>query len=390
MNTTNQQDIISFLLKHQDYFINSLSELYPLSKRQLYKYKNILNWNKISENTNIAWSNELINTFSDSLNWSSLTINSAAFKDLTLLDVFQNKIDWKGDEDFDFDSIAANEGLPWDMSFIEKYESKIDFGKLSSNLKVKWSEELLLKYQGRWDMLDLAGNPSFPWNIHLFEKYLDLSYLFYFHTQINDSLIGNFDFVDKYKASLDWNYVSANQNLPWIERDLLNYWKPFINWWGIAHNHVLFQHDPDFFSKHQDKWESNGNYNFLALSGNEVLPWSIPFIEKYLDYWDWDSLTLNVGLPWSIELIDHFSQLLIWGGWITYPEPVQDGEFTFLGENNMGLVTNKSLPWSLELIQHFESNLEFNALASNHAVWDKAFKIYVDDKMIDKIMRIIN
>ena len=311
------------------------------------------------------------------------------FKDLSSLDEFHDLIDWKGDEDYDFDSIAANEGLPWDTTFIEKHETKIDFRKLSSNTKVNWSDELLSKYQGKWDMVELAGNPSFPWNIHLFEKYLDESYLYYIKTLINDSLIGNFAFVDKYKGALNWNYVSANQKLPWIERALLNYWNPYISWWGIAHNHMLFQHDSNFFSIHFDKWERNGYHNFLALSGNEVLPWSKQFIEKYMDYWDWEALSLNKGLPWSIEFIDHFSHLLIWGGEFQYPEPLKDGEFTFLGGTDMGLVNNESLPWSIEFLQHFESKLEFKALASNSAVWDKVFKPFVDDKLIDTVMKLI-
>lgn len=387
METNNHKDIVKFFFDYSSYFVNAISADYPLSKGQLHRHKDILNWNKVSGNTNLAWSRELMGTFSEVLDWKVLSRNSAAFKDLSLLVKFQDRIDWKGNEESDFDSIAANMGLPWDTSFIEKYESKIDFSKLSSNTKVKWSEELLLKYLDRWDMVELAGNPSFPWNINLFEKYLDVSYLFYFTTQINDSLIGKFDFVDKYKEVVNWDYVSANQNLPWLERDLLNFWKPYVSWWGIAHNHALFQHDSNFFSKHFDKWESNGYYNFLALSGNAVLPWSIPFMEKYLDYWDWDSISLNNGIPWSIELIDHFSQLLIWGGEITYPEPVQDGEFTFLGENNLGLVYNESLPWSIEFINHFENILDFSSLESNSAVWEKVFKPFVDDKMIDTVMK---
>lgn len=90
---------------------------------------------------------------------------------------------------------------------------------------------------------------------------------------------------------------------------------------------------------------------------------------------------------WSIEFIDHFSQLLIWVGEIYYPEPVQDGEFTFLGENKLGLVNNQSLPLSIEFINHFESKLELKVLELNSAVFEKVFKPFVDDLLIDKVMR---
>ena len=244
----------------------TFNSTFSLSKRQLSNYKNILDWGKVSYNLNIEWSSEIMSYFTDSLNWKSLTTNSAAFKNLTLLEEFSDRIDWKGSDEVFGHSIAFNEGLPWDISFIENFESKIDISKLSSNTKVKWSEELFIKYQGKSDLVELSGNESFPWSLKLFNKYLDESFLFYFATYNNVQLISNIDFIDKYKDSLKWNCICSNSNLPWISMNLLNRWAKYIDWWGIAQNHFLFLNDSNFFATHSDKWSHNNFKNFQSLS----------------------------------------------------------------------------------------------------------------------------
>ena len=40
------------------------------------------------------------------------------------------------------------------------------------------------------------------------------------------------------------------------------------------------------------------------LSLNQALPWSIDFIERFQDRWDWDNLSWNEALPWSEDLFD--------------------------------------------------------------------------------------
>jgi hypothetical protein len=69
--------------------------------------------------------------------------------------------------------------------------------------------------------------------LELFEKYLDESYLFYFGVQTNKSLV-SYELVEKYNHLMDWHNILLNPNLPWVEKDLLNYWSEKIVWTGIA------------------------------------------------------------------------------------------------------------------------------------------------------------
>ena len=79
----------------------------------------------------------------------------------------------------------------------------------------------------------------------------------------------------------------------------------------------------------------------MILTDNPNIPWTIDLLEKYQDYWAWESyefagnygLSSNIYLPWSIELIEKYKEKWFWGE----------------------LSSNPSLPWSLELIKRYDN-----------------------------------
>ncbi len=383
--------IISFLLRHPDYFLELISCYYPLSQQQLRKYKNDLDWNKISSNENIHWNKNIINEFKDEFNWKSLTTNKSAFVDRSLLDIFDDKIDWFGEDSYFGGSIALNEGIYWDIETIDKYADKINFDKLSESTTVNWSEQVIDKYLDKWSLKELAHNKSIPWSMELFEKYLDTSYLSYFGVQTNESLI-TFEFVEKYNQYMDWHYISHNPTLPWVEKDLLNYWGDKIVWTGIACNKFLFKNDKNFYQKNYEKCKPIENKVWHFFSGNEAFPWSKKMIEIHKYDLDWNNLCSNEGIIWDSNLIDYFFIYVKWGGWRPCELLDENGyEISPVGgaEFVSGLIDNKSIPWSIDFLLRYENFLEFKALLYNTAVWDKAFKPYIDDNMIKTIMRIL-
>ena len=392
MVLSKRNHITSFFIKHPTYFLGLLSSHYPLSLYQLKLYKDLLDWNKISGNKNINWSVAILNEFHDTINWGLLTTNSGAFVDKKLLEIFEAKIDWFGDDNLCGDSIVANDGIYWDKETIEKYEDKINIEKLSISTNVDWSESLLDKYRDKWDLTELAENESIPWTLSLFEKYLDESYFFYFGVQTNKTLV-SFELVEKYSHLMDWHYISLNPSLPWIEKNLLNYWNDKIVWTGIACNRFFFANDKNFFQKHYDKWLPIKEKAFGYFSGNKAFPWSKHMIETFKFDLDWSLLCSNEGIAWNADLIDSFSKHIIWGGWKPCELLDETGNVisSVGGRQNdgLGLIGNKSVQWSIDFLQKYEHELEFEALESNTAVWDKAFKPYLDDEMINTIMRII-
>lgn len=384
-------EIILFLINHPAYFLGSISSHYTFTKGQLKKYSDVLDWTKISANENINWEVNILDEFQDYIIWDTLTTNPSVFVDKSLLDNFSEKIDWYGNDNYYGDSITANEGIYWDNETIEKYADKINFEKLSISTNVDWSETLLDKYIDKWNFTELAHNESIPWSLEMFEKYLDESYFFYFGVQTNKSLI-TFEMVEKYNHLLDWHNISLNPNLPWVEKDLLNYWDEKIVWTGIACNKFLFDNDKNFFQKHCDKWQQIINEVLGYFSGNETFPWSKLLIEKYKLSLDWNLLCSNKGIVWDTDLIDSFQKYIIWGGW--KPCVLEDETGNVISpvggkRHESGLIENKSVPWSIDFLHKYENELEFIALESNISIWIKAFKPYVDDKMIETIISII-
>lgn len=386
-----RHQIISFLINHPQYFLGLISMYYPFTWKQLLKYINILDWNKISENRAIEWIDGILFIFHHKINWEKLSVNNSVFKDRYLLEEFTSRFDWKGDDGSYGDSVASNEGIHWDIETIDEYADKINFEKLSTNTNLDWSEHLIDKYIDKWSFIKLAHNESIPWTIDLFDKYLDESYLYYIGVNKNKTLI-TFDFVEKYNQLIRWHYTSLLPTLPWKERDLLNYWKDKIAWTGIACNEFLFANDNEFFEKHSDKWFPIGDKVFEYFSGNKAFPWTKKLIDIYKDFLPWDILCSNEGMHWNTELIDLYSNYIKWGEKKTCMLKDEEGYLiseTGGWEYELGLTSNKSVPWSIELMQKYEHAIDLEILSFNSAVWEKVFKQYVDDELIDIVTRII-
>ena len=140
-------------------------------------------------------------------------------------------------------------------------------------------------------------------------------------------LYDNYTFIDKW----NWDYLSKNEGLPWTE---------------------------EFIEKYEKKW------SWAFFPKNEALPWTEEFIEKYnkkynnslYDYYNLDLLSLK-GLPWSIKLIDQYSEYIM-------------KIYNDLEECN----------------RYHDLNSVYGYLFSNQSVWEKAFKPYVTDKMIEEVM----
>jgi len=309
-----------------------------------------------------------------------------------ILKEFDSLIDWKGEEDCLGDSIANNTGLPWTEGFIRSLEHKINFEKLSSNESVQWSEAIIDRYKGKWDIVDLASNESVPWTLPLYERHLDESHFSYYGVKFNPALLRNFDLVEKYCHEIEWWAVFSCSVLPWKEMNLMELWRDHIDWYGLSMNEFFFRTDRQFFAKNIDKWMLNNNQGFAGLSSNPQLLWTSRLIEQYLQFWEWSSLCSNEAVPWNEEMIDHFADFVEWGG--SKPSGIYNDEGEMIAPTGgtlfeLGLVHNNNLPWSIEFLKRYENQIVISDLRWNSAVWDKAFKPYVDDKIVDTVLRIV-
>lgn len=147
--------------------------------------------------------------------------------------------------------------------------------------------------------------------------------------------------VEKLKNTLDWEIFSANESVDW--ESIAPAYKHKI-YWDNAIRNSSFVWKEDYLPqlKTGDQW------HFISII---KLPFTIELIEKYADYWDWNSLSMNDYIPWSDELLSRFKNFWNWGS----------------------LSYNSAIPFTPELIENFKSNWNFNLMSMNERLISDEF-----------------
>lgn len=407
--TQYQQKIITFFFRHPEAFVRMVSEFYAFQPHEIQKHFQQLNIGWLSKNECCQWDSATINLLKDQINWEYFSIYSQAFADTNLIDEFITYIVWK---DFDpsflsSNCLSSNSHVPWSAEFIGKYENYIDFEGLSANPDVPWSEELLTKFDGRWNWPGLSMNKGLPWSEEFIARYEDLidweslitfNYNIpwsaslvekYFHKfdhredgnfSINGLLYSNVEIIEKFGDFLCWGSIGSNPYLPWFEENLLERWKDRLHWVSLIQNQTLMK-DPQFYENILDKCIAKPKKAFYVLSLVPTLPWSISYIDRFIDYWEWSFLSSNWGLPWSMELIDYYLDKWDWGDYIRTKEGSVSGM--------TGLINNSTIPWDIDWILKYEKFIDIESLSLQPMIWDKVFKPHMDEKMVDTIFQMI-
>jgi hypothetical protein len=184
-----QKKLIDFLLqnsKTKKFAIDVVSYKYPIKELTLDRFNHVLNWEKLSFNSSIQWSLNLVDKYKEQWEWSGISHLVEREWGLKLLSKYPNKIDWC--------MVSQSEAISWDEKLISEYKDYWhwgDFG-LSNNENLPWSCELIEKYEDKWEWgeIGLSCNSSLPWSI---------------------------DFLDKYIEKWDWKDLSNNKGLPWSD-----------------------------------------------------------------------------------------------------------------------------------------------------------------------------
>lgn len=188
-------DTSHFWRNHLEWFIPFVSEYYPLSKLQLIQYEELLDWERITRNEFINWTDDVIQCFSDKLpepNGHTLFY----LEEMPVVVHYQSKEDpvyrtndiedylerWKQiqfglyiPEKYNEDAVmllirkfnctvllndTPLEGLPIPTSFIEEKKETLDWGMLSRYWGLKWMFELLQQYEDFWVTKYLIENAT--------------------------------------------------------------------------------------------------------------------------------------------------------------------------------------------------------------------------------------
>lgn len=359
-----RQKIIDFFISNPDLFRKLISLFYPINVLHLKQYQNFWDWSfkGISFNKNINWNEEII-------------------------DEFKNKISWP--------TFTNINGILWTPELIEKYKDsnfeKASWSNLSCNRNLLFSEELVDKYFDNWNWGYLSSNRAIFWNSHLIEKYK--SKLNWNELSENTSIQWSEILIDKYIEFWNWHLLASNNSIDWNDK---RFWGKYVK--NICYNdlarNVLFNWSTDFiqeFDLESWDWEELCYWlpiwnelsiekflpylDFTSMSYNENIRWPETVIDKYFTKWDWQQLSRNSSLPFTMQFIEKYSNVWNWDS----------------------LTTSQGLPWSIELIDNYKGkwnwkNLghESNLVFPNEQFWIKAFQPYINDAMVEEIMRKIS
>lgn len=223
------------------------------------------------------------------------------------------------------------------------------------------------KTQGRWH--PISSNINIP--LEYIEKSINNPKCDWKWDGLSRNHIITLDFIEKYinNSNWDWSGLSRNPNLTleFINKHIDKAW----DWKELSCNHALVK-------KYIDKYP-----NGLPINSNLILRWNwhkialnpytslelidsiitsdfwdwdgiasnnanltIPFIEKYIDKWNWFQLSRNVNL--SFDVVEKYINR--WGRWAWF-----------------GLSANKNLP--LEFIEnHINESWNLYTLSKNPAI----------------------
>ena len=349
-----ESSILNYAKKHPEYFIKMLSQRHPLSKDLLTKYSDNWRWSKdgLSRNTSITWSVELIEAFERKLDLEKLPL---VILSEDLLEKYNHKLDWSRVSQ---KYIFPNHGS---MALIEKYINKWDWYWLSRNKSIPWSIELIDEFKDRWDygdkeLLFLSIPLPWPWSIELIDKFKDKwnweSLSFY------DTIPWSAELIEKFKDKWPRKALSLKQPLTWPVESIKQCDSKW-DWESLSPPKTPWS--IDLLERNEDKQD------WYALSRSSSLPWSMRLIERFEDKWSWGSLSKNENIPWSAELIEAFEDKWYW-------------------EN---LSSNNSFTWSMGLLEKYERYEKFITLYSQENIYNKAFKPYLTETLIDEIMSTI-
>lgn len=299
-------------------FSSSSSLNYSLKRDEsLYNYnvwlKNILNllknktyqWNykELSKLDSINWNENILNINTELWDWDYLSEKSTCFKkskgfikrfqkfaEYINFQLFSKRedsyinedlIEKTIDKDWDWSFLSANQSVKISLRFINEYHNKPwDWEKLTARNDIEFDNKTIIALCNKpWDWKEISRRSDIEFSEDLITKLQDKPFDWFLVSQ-NKSFIpsaNTLSILSGYK--LDWDMISQNKNLSfevlWNYREKLN--------WHFATKHEIV----DFTDT--------------------------VFLEKYLNYLDWDIISQSTKFNISIDNLKKFKNKLNWG-----------------------------------------------------------------------------
>jgi hypothetical protein len=341
----------------------------PWSVALIERFEDRWNWNTLSGNKSMPWSMDLIERFKDRWDWYTLSGTESMPWSIDLIERFKDRWNWN--------ALSTIVTIPWSFKFFECFEDRLDWSRPSKDIELPWSIDLIERFKDRWSWDTVSGIETMPWSIDLIERFKDRwSWSTLSRTE---TMPWSIDLIERFEDRWDWRGLSGLESLPWSAELIERYkhrWKWNVSW---SPEDLVIE-----FDGMDEHFVSNLSDVEPGLDCNKSLPWSPELIDRFADFWDWNSLSDSSVLPWSIDLIMRFADRWDWKGCPgeekvarkglgAYDDGIYDDDIEpgyrpddrrIVG-GRPGINGNTSLPWSIELITCFEDRWNWTWLSRN-------------------------
>ena len=147
------------------------------------------------------------------------------------------------------------------------------------------------------------------------------------------------EFLRRHINHLDWEALSGNTDLH-LDNEFISEYEDKIIW-------------DNFCPLNSEYYEGEGNeqkiISFLERYKDKLNWWLVSrmigplkndtyIIDRYLEYWDWNALSMNIWINWSYELTKKYRTMVNWSE----------------------LVQNPYIKWTPEMLQEFEDEIDWS------------------------------
>ena len=408
---------IPFLLRNTSLLSGYIEKNYPLTMEELRDKRKKLNWKVLARNPNLPWSLDLFMEFDDELTIREENISKSDWEKMNEIMAKPGQY-YKG--------IYKNRAIPWSVEIVDFVKDKLSWFMFTQIFPLENSVEMLDRYSECLDFKIISFDWKLPWTPELLERHATKwVYVYLTHRLTSDvntdkNVLKTLQKIDpkgyifgkmisnRYRKppiiEPDPELIERKQRLsqsdsPLEGEDLLFgvevfgiddlAFNPRVKWTSGLIDYLSDRHDwPAIFGntqmpvtealieKYIDKIPFGKNEGKIfvidGISLNEQLPWSVPFIKKFRDHWNWKQLSLNYSIPRTEEMLESFADLWDWEiiccswGKFWSPERIRKYADRLCWT---GLSQNIKIKFTPELLEEFEGKWDTEALQKN-----KAFK----------------
>jgi hypothetical protein len=130
-----------------------------------------IHWKELSRNPNLLWQEEnLLEIYKNKWNWDLLSVNDGVGFTEGQIEKYKDLLTWDSGSGSN-QNIASNTNLPWSVEFINKYKHKWHWWSLSRNPGVNWTEEMISTFEENIIWESMAVNSNLPWSLNFILKH---------------------------------------------------------------------------------------------------------------------------------------------------------------------------------------------------------------------------